>query len=286
MKPRQRISNQCNTLFSLQIPKTGSTTLRGIIERQYQQDEILPINRTYGDSIQAYEELSSTQKHGIRVFQGHFGFGLHRIVSRPATYITVLRWPIDRVLSHYYHELRHSTSSDFYQAGKPVSLEEYIYLRKMNDNGQTRYLSCCDGDIWGDQIDFGECSLEMLEKAKRNLDEYFVVAGLLERFDESIILMGRELEWELPFYVKHRVASNRPINPKISQKALQTIETYNKLDIELYKYAQEKFDALVSQQSPSFLMELYLLRLMNIILERLYATRCSIRNSINRVRRL
>ena len=37
-----------------------------------------------------------------RMFKGHMLFGLHKILPQPSTYITVLRDPVERVLSAFY----------------------------------------------------------------------------------------------------------------------------------------------------------------------------------------
>ena len=36
------------------------------------------------------------------MFKGHMLFGLHAILPQPATYITVVREPVDRVISSFY----------------------------------------------------------------------------------------------------------------------------------------------------------------------------------------
>src|SRR5438105_758705 len=47
-------------------------------------------------------KLSKERLRKIRVFKGHMLFGLHEVLPQPATYITVLRDPIERTLSAYY----------------------------------------------------------------------------------------------------------------------------------------------------------------------------------------
>ena len=33
-----------------------------------------------------------------------------------------------------------------------------------------------------------------------NLDKYFVVAGITERYNESLLVLKNELQWNSPFY--------------------------------------------------------------------------------------
>ena len=114
----------------------------------------------------------------------------------------------------------------------------------------------------GDTVGFGQCSTKMLETAKKHLRRMPVV-GLSERFDETVILLKRNLGWKLPFYIKANVTENRPRREDISKDTIAAIERYNELDFELYKYTRELFEELIRQQSPAFERELKRFRFLN-----------------------
>jgi hypothetical protein len=139
---------------------------------------------------------------------------------------------VQRIPSHHHHE-----------AVKNLTLEEYV-ASKISfemDNSQTRAIA---GDL-GTPV--GECTDEMLELAKRNLDEHFAWFGLTERFDESLILLQRAFGWRRVNYVSANVAPGK--RPEPSARALELIAEHNRLDDELYRWVGERFDAAIAADS-------------------------------------
>jgi hypothetical protein len=128
----------------------------------------------------------------------------------------------------------------------------------MIDNAQTRIVS----GVWVGP-EFGACTRDMLETAKSNLRDHFVVVGLTERFDETLLLLKRQLGWRRHSYTRHNVTARRPVKRELSEAALGSILSANRLDIELYRYAKELFDEQVRQQGPSFTRELNRFRSVN-----------------------
>src|SRR5215831_12159156 len=88
-------------LVFLHIPKAGGTTMSRILERQYclAGSYWTEWNRP---SLQAFMELPQQHRAKIRLVYGHLGFGVHEFLPRPARYLTLLRDPIERAISHYY----------------------------------------------------------------------------------------------------------------------------------------------------------------------------------------
>jgi hypothetical protein len=248
-----------SSVIFLHIPKAAGTTLHRIIEQQYEPNTIFTIHE--GKTIIDFKNLSEAQRARIRVLKGHLYFGLHEFLPRPSTYITMVRDPIERVISHYYFELR-TPSHELYKKIKSqnMSLEDFVRsgVCLHLDNGQTRLLSTT-----GAGIGYGQCSNELLESAKKNLREHFAVVGLVERFDETLILLKRKFKWKMPFYIKQNVTKQRPLKENIPKDTLKLIESYNQLDIELYKYTQKLFEELINQQPPLFELELKSLKLFN-----------------------
>jgi hypothetical protein len=101
---------------------------------------------------------------------GHFPFGIHQLLPKPSTYLTVLRDPINRVVSLYYHALKYSNNPLHERlVAERIGLKEFVsdIACKEAHNDQTRRLS-------GLNPDFGRCSGEMLEIAKENLRVHFL----------------------------------------------------------------------------------------------------------------
>jgi hypothetical protein len=237
----------------LHVPKTAGTTLHRIIERQYRPEQVYSFGPLAHESINEFQNMSEARRAEIRMLKGHMGFGLHEYLPGPSTYFTVLREPIERVISYYYfvrrtpqHYLYDFISSD------DKSLKGFIESRIniMLDNAQTRMIS----GVWY-ELGFGECTEAVLEAAKRNLRENFTVVGLTEKFDETLLLLKRAFGWQSLFYARQNVTANRPVKDALSPATLEAVVKFNRLDIELYQYGTTLFQEQVRQQGPSFARE-------------------------------
>jgi len=115
----------------------------------------------------------------------------------------------------------------------------------MVDNGQVRQLI-------DHSVGHGCCTAEMLEEAKRNLEERFSLVGLTERFDESLVVAKRVLGWKKPlFYLPAKVAPKRGLSEEVSDRVMGLIREHNDLDIQLYEYASMRFKKLVDEYQAS-----------------------------------
>jgi hypothetical protein len=234
------------TIFA-HIPKTAGMTLRSILIRQYRIGEIFPLIEPH--TFRQVMALPPQAKARYKLFQGHMSFGLHESLSQPSIYITMLRDPIQTVLSSYFFfELNYRRTQLQLQvedALPTVADFENGKMKKMFDNLQTRFLS---GQL---KPEFGACTPEMLAQAKANLDRYFVF-GLVEQFDEALVLMAERLGWRAsPFYVKTNVARTRP-RAMPGDDVMTWLHAHNQLDIELFAYAKTLFARLVAEQGDTF----------------------------------
>ena len=199
------------------------------------------------DTLHEFAALPQADRGRPRLILGHTVFGLHESVPRPATYITMLREPSRLVLSQYGF-VRRTPGHRHHDDANRMSLEQYLrsgVAQEMN-NSQTRAIA---GAV---EIPYGENPPELLEQAKRNIEQWFSVVGLTERFDESLILLRQSFGWSRIQYVRANVASHKE-QPSASAMAL--IEQLNALDIELYRWASERFGAAIAA-SPGFAAEL------------------------------
>ena len=258
-------------LLFLHIPKTAGTTLSDLIYDQYAFEKPVQADDAEGylkkgiyyvplgfhgieeERLLYVKNILATRIDEIRAIAGHFYFGLHEFLPKPSTYITVLRHPVDRVISLYYHTLKCQTLKwptnppHYHLVSEKISLDEFVsgISCREAENDQTRRLSGWDHGS-------GRCSVEMLERAKANLRKHFPVVGLTERFDETLVLLKRTFGWKHIYNFPRQVNRDRPNKESLSPDTLNLIAKYNELDIQLYKYAEGMLDELISNQGVDF----------------------------------
>jgi len=170
------------------------------------------------------------------MIHGHFDMSLGKLMPAAASFITILRDPIDRAVSHHNH-YRRLTSDPIHPLAMQSSLEEWVSSCRLveMDNGQTRRLA---GEM---DLPIGKVSSRTLDTAKANLIR-FAVVGLTERFEETQILLHQKFNWPYCRYPSRNVNPTRPKKVELDQTVLSRIKTANQFDIELYQFATELFN--------------------------------------------
>ena len=252
----------------IHIPKAAGSTLTTILDREYDPSLTYTIEGDIEQSIRKFVSLSSNYRDKIKLVRGHIPYGLHRHINRSSKYFTMMRNPEDRIISYYHYVLR---SKDHYLhdevVGGKMSLNSFIksQITLELDNDQTRHLSGLFYDI-----PFGKITEDILEVAKRNIDKDFLIVGLSEKFDESLLLMKKFLNWRhLPLYVRKNVTKNRPETNTFNSQDLNLIREYNSFDVQLYSYAAKKFEEKLEQEYKEIKRDLKLFLGANILYQRI-----------------
>jgi hypothetical protein len=234
----------------IHVQRTGGSTLDGILRRQYGSSYAGVGNlKTYRATLDRIRKIGTSPDPGLRAIRGHMAFGVQEFLPPDTRYVTLLRDPVERVISHYHLLLhRDSPVQDFGLPPMPgrLTLKECVADgRYLLDNLQTRML--CDSSS-----PLGEVGFERLEEAKRNLRERFFVVGLTEQFDRSLVLLQSRLSLPRVSYRRRSVAPDRPAASKIGQTTIRLIEKRNALDLELYEVARDLFGVAVEAEGPEF----------------------------------
>jgi hypothetical protein len=235
-----------DTVIFLHIGKTAGSTMRQILKRQFRSSERMTVRarrRPREETLADFARMPEADRLRPRLIMGHTVFGLHEHVPRPCSYVTMVRHPVKLAVSQYRYVLR-TPGHRHHARVQGMTLEEYVesgFALEM-DNSQTRAIA---GDVG---TPYGGCTDEMLKTAKRNLADHFPWVGVTERFDESVVLLGRTFGWKDVRYVPANVArSSAP--PTSEQTAL--VERMNRLDLELYDHACRLLDERIAGE-PGF----------------------------------
>lgn len=97
------------------LPKCGGTSFRSIIEMEYRPDQRLMLYKVeelnYPEPSREFIESFQGRRKAVQIIYGHFKFGMHKFLDIPPRYVSILREPIERVVSLYHHYERDPASS-------------------------------------------------------------------------------------------------------------------------------------------------------------------------------
>ena len=206
------------------------------------------------DSNVYFIGLEDEQKLKYKFIAGHVEFAL--IKSFPAQHFsfTMLRNPLSRINSMYYY-IRQNTHHHLHHVimDKNLSLEHFCELGLWHeiDNGMCRRIS---GVV--DSVPYGECTADILDAAKYNLENNISFVGIHERFNESLFLLLNYLgALDLLDYERINTTKIKKPEKEMSTSAKTALNAVNQYDLELYSYARQLYmskhkEALAALQKP------------------------------------
>ena len=243
----------------IHIPKCGGSTLNRVLKNEYKKENI---------HLKVYDQLAEENfgsEIGLdekRLLHGHFSYGIHekmKLSSIPR-YFSMLRDPVDRIISHYFY-VKSSPTHYLYDSVKNshLSLLDYALsdLSFELDNGQVRMIA-------GVGENTKTVTEKHLEKAIYNIDNHFASIGILEEYDLSILLFKNKLNWSrLPIYKKVNVTKPNSLREEIDLNVKKQIRDRNKFDQILYDYVRER----ILREGKDFDRHKIKQRLFNILLK-------------------
>ncbi|MBU0518265.1 sulfotransferase family protein [bacterium] len=249
-------------LAYIHLFKTAGTTLESIISRQYGMNAIMKFGSVVetADRMREFSSWPEAYQQRIKAFMGHCSYKQRSLFPKDTVFFSMIRHPVDRMISEYYFILASPEIVHYPKVvGEKMSLTDFMRsgIHNSLDNYQTKYLSSLKNP------GFGVYSEELLEDAKKNLKENFAFTGLTERFDESVILMKRLFGWKLPYYMRERVTKRRPRREEVPAGDIAVLEEYNRMDLELYQYAEELLDEEIGKQGNGYESDLKTFKLIN-----------------------
>lgn len=222
------------------LPKCGGTSLGYFIQNHYAANRTFMIRNPLHESIKKFKSFSESEKNHYDLIIGHISHFLINDVSKDMIKTTVLREPIDRILSHYFYAK--NEPSHYLNAlinSENLSLADYVQHKDVHEvrNYYTNHFSKLE---LTDRFSSDE---DAYKQAMINIEEYDVV-GTLENFDiytKSLQeLVGFKSNYEKRDLYKTPI---RKAVDEIDEKTLDIIKKHNQFDIEFYNHIKKVLTA-------------------------------------------
>jgi len=236
-------------LVFIHIPKTAGTSLRIAFASILGDEETLWVypRASWATPAADVADLAPKRLSRARLVMGHFMFGLHHQLPPGSRYATVLRRPVDRVISAYFHNVRAIRRRT--KDGRPMNAwqraiaEDGIGLagfarseaggRRVapSQNQQVRMIAGRN-HIGGDPE-----ATELLDIALEHVERDFAAVGITDDAGGFAAALAAREGWgegiELPTVNRN---PGRPAEGEIDPAELAVVKEHNALDIALYDH--------------------------------------------------
>lgn len=231
------------------IPKAAGSTFSASLYCRFNPGEVFRVStKTKHERYALLASFPIRERENLRLVLSHMPFGAHRILGKGWHYYSMARDPEKRVISlvqyirsnptHYLHRLCS-------KCGPIRDLLIHPDAREMR-NEMTRYY------LLPDQMDsFETIQKAHLDYAISNINKYFPSVGLLEKYDESVVLFSELYKQPPLYYMRLNPSKGKP--PLLCKEDREALIEANGIDVQLYAYLEEKFINQTNQRGGDFL---------------------------------
>ena len=241
------------------ISKTAGTALRRFVRANLADAEVEVIHklryvaRTPGERLDWFREWYWTLEPGRRerlsCVMSHWAGYLLPAVDRDVDALTLVREPVDRALSYYFHKQRQHPEwslASLEDLAAERSLSEWRrhsrgeVLDRLFNNWQSRVLLAVFHDVSTlEPASASSDEAELWRQRLRELVDGVFLVGVQDRFEQYVGLLARRYSWQEVHVPRAKVNPQRPSSPAVSPGLREEILSYNWLDRELHEWSRQ-----------------------------------------------
>jgi hypothetical protein len=206
----------------LHISKTAGTSFRkDVIEKNvktysFYQKELSNSLHTNNYTLNPKLSIKFKKDFNSDAFCAHMPYGLHQLLpGDDYNYITILRNPIDRVISHFNYDIDRG-------AYKGNDIFQWIKIRS-NAQHEHRHISTI-GSMHEKNVKI------KYELALKNISDEKTIFGFTEKYDEFLSLINKEYGW----VVKNTMKNVSKHKTNLTNTDITKIEDLCEYDIKFY----------------------------------------------------
>jgi hypothetical protein len=240
------------------ISKTAGTALRRFVRSNLAEAEIEVIQnlryvaRTPAERLDWFREwygsLGDDRRAQLCCVMSHWAGYLLPALDRDADALTLVREPVDRTLSYFFHKQRQhpewsldSLERLADERGLPEWREQGDgkLLDRLFNNWQSRALLSIFHDVSTLEHAAGSpAERELWRKRLRELVDQVFLVGVQDRFEQYAAMLARRYDWQDVLVPHAKVNPQRPSSPAVSSGLRAAILDHNWLDRELHELSR------------------------------------------------
>jgi len=216
------------------VPKTGGSSLENILFKNFQAKDVLHVNAP--DLVQQ-PDIMALKKKPAKLICGHHpmhGLLYQLLPKQPIFHLTMLRNPVDRVLS-YYNYVMGKPDHPMHPQAIHRSFSEFVEALPSPEvaNGQCKRFS---GFLHHGQADEDT----LFKEAQATLQTTFSMVLTTEQFDQGLLLLKTALGLTDIHYQRSNVSTPFRHRDDLSATEIKSVNNHNRADLRLFEWAQEQ----------------------------------------------
>jgi Galactose-3-O-sulfotransferase len=220
--------------FFVHLQKTAGTALFIRMRAHFGEQAVYPMPEYEQDVntsflVDLMVERFQAHRDEIQVVVGHFPLAAADLLDVPTTCFTVLRDPVQRVVSSLREQ--RARAPQFRTASWEAIYDDPWRREWLLTNHMARMLGQSVEELRASQVGPDDLNLE---RAKVALVERIDLFGFQEQFDEFCTRLAARYGWDLG----ETVVANASPPAEVPERLLERIRTDNWADVELYAFAQ------------------------------------------------